>query len=734
MAIAVCLLWAIFILLLKWTSSEYLSGFITGFEEQKEHLLGHINLCLIKSYRLSRIKMNKQILQCINAQLQHCIAKNYSSLSHYPRETNSPRITYCGALWVNDNLGLRTLYIYKRNILVEVPKDNMIHFSVFKFNFQLSKICWQHSMSLIYRAGKNDIYCGSRLPWKLIITKSKVKLKLTIAKYKVYAFGIFYSAAQHKSLGNLSKIFEKYTGRGIMSITTLPTLIPFSIKDFVYHIETNIFHYIVLDIFPVNSSTLTIHDGPGPLSNTIYDSDLDHVHRNQRVRSSAFIIYLRITLLDVSTAHNNRLDYKNKRQNMDCEPLQSYTKTSSESKNTFYLGCIYFGEYIVHMRVDAFTYSGQANTLTVSWHWPCQYGGLWTNIFEQTSVKFGICETVYDLDLYAESTLPVVFAVVWFSGYSNGRIKITSYITNCKTYYAETSKSVKLVDATILMHSGSFGGCGVFICSPAANHSETTCAIQLGPPDLGPTDIHVELRKTSSVCDNPYTKYENPLSFSMYTSSSNIWPFSTFKNISYQKYSINDTKIKSFDYLHNSTILLPQICKMNERRSQLAVIVETSSCYYQETNNVQDDWLKVVSNTPILSGKCLRKNVKFMPNTRNTLVKHAYDNFIFLDNGNIQYKHSVRVDYTRCPQECRTYKYRTFTRSHDYQTIVEYTADVGNFTYTEDRHRGFKVSISALNTSCRCEFNIIVRRSKLFKSTYDDDISNISTLRFYKKR
>ena len=44
-----CLLLSIFILLCKWTHSEYLSGFTTYDKEQKERLASVIKLCLIRA-------------------------------------------------------------------------------------------------------------------------------------------------------------------------------------------------------------------------------------------------------------------------------------------------------------------------------------------------------------------------------------------------------------------------------------------------------------------------------------------------------------------------------------------------------------------------------------------------------------------------------------------------------------------------------------------------------------
>ena len=66
------LLLAKFILLFKWTHSEYLSGFTTNDKEQKERSSSVINVCLLRTYRPSQIEMNKLILRYVNQQLLHC--------------------------------------------------------------------------------------------------------------------------------------------------------------------------------------------------------------------------------------------------------------------------------------------------------------------------------------------------------------------------------------------------------------------------------------------------------------------------------------------------------------------------------------------------------------------------------------------------------------------------------------------------------------------------------------
>ena len=283
-----------------------------------------------------------------------------------------------------------------------------------------------------------------------------------------------------------------------------------------------------------------------------------------------------------------------------------------------------------------------------------------------------------------------------------------------------------------MMYSTSFGVCGVLICppAPANSHSETMCAVRLGSPDLGPANIHVELRNTYSVCDNPYAEHNNNMSFSMYASSSNNWIFSIFLNISHQKYNIIDNTIKSFDYLHNSTIVLPHFCNINARRSQLTVIVEKSG-YSKAMDSAQDDWLYVMNNIPVLSGKCLQELLLFIPNAKSTLIKDAYSSFFFLDSGNAQSKHSVLVDYNRCPPECRNYKYRTYIRKANDQSILEYTANVGNFTYIGDNHKGFKVSILTLNTSCMGEW-IFAGVDEFIVPTYTAE--RTENLRLYKKK
>ena len=686
-------------------------------------------MCIITAYCPSQIEMNKLILRCVNQQLLHCTLREYSSLSHYSMDTDFRPVTYCGALWILNHLPLT---FSEQELVIQVAKKKSIHLNILKFNFPRSKTmsCWQHGMFFV---GEGNAYCGQRLPWKMIKSNNKVVVKLTVAKYKAYSFTLFYSATDIKFFGNFSQIFEDNLAPLSMAKIVLQTLTPFVfVKVFVYYLYALPTNYIAVDIFSITSSQaqLRIHDGPGPLSNKIYDSESHHLPVNWQARSTAFAIYLRISLISAMISENSRLYYKTKTQE-DSTFSTSYTNTSRESENIFYFGHIYFFKYIVHMRVNVFIFNGP-DTITASIRSLCQYGGLWIYMYKEASKHLSFCETVYNLDLYAEYSQPVGFIFVWFSGYSHGRINITSSRTNCQTYYAETS--AKLTGSTIMMDSTSFSVCGVFICPPADRHLETMCAVHLGPPDLGPVNIHVELRKTFTVCENPYTERNDTMSFSMYTSSSKNWPFSIFKDIIHQNYGIIDNTIKSFDYLHNSTIVLPHLCKINARRSQLTVIVEKSGCFDKSINSVQDDWLTVINNMPVLSGKCLFEPLVFIPSARSTLIKDAYASFIFLNSGNGQTKHHVLVDYVRCPPECRSYKYSTFIRNGKDQTIVEYTVNVGESTYTGYNHVGFKISILTLNTSCMCQLKIIAGVDKSILPTYTAGFAEkIETLQFYKK-
>ena len=583
---------------------------------------------------------------------------------------------------------------------------------------------------------RKKTFCGIRLPWALITRKNRILLRLTITEFKFYSLQLYYTSFRTNWSFKISQVYEFYHKIASAVYVMKPRIfILINVKSYHYHVMSQHENNIKISITLANSSMahLTIHDGPGSLSPTIFEAA--NALTTDMIQTSAFAVFINILLSDFHINASFSLAMTasyNRRHVLSCVNYQHglIRARSSKLTNTVCLATIkQQSEIGVHVQTFQFYGPTVATALSPS---VCQYGGL--------SFKFGSKHTYYDLcgstNGYSISSVnrSISFVVVWFSGYSQGLVIAHLSLLDCKIMYSELVMSQKtLLKPNNLVHPHILTGCMTFLCPALQNRYQEACIMELGPPALGSVQISLIARSGLSSCEPSYLNSKNTeRNISIKTVSMDNWPLTSLSNVSHSFHKLGDYVVKRFDYLHSATIYLPYMCNKRATRKQFGVNVKISSCVIIEEGI--DDKKVIVNNIPALMDRCVRLIYYFSPR-HNVEANHT--EFLHVDTGDVENLLIITVDYVQCPEECKNYKYKTFVRVDSGKTVLEYTTAVGNPTFTGDYHRGFRVSILTPDPLCnqhlQCKMLLFVSEEKnsYAKKKVEQLLDDIPTLYFH---
>ena len=323
----------------------------------------------------------------------------------------------------------------------------------------------------------------------------------------------------------------------------------------------------------------------------------------------------------------------------------------------------------------------------------CQYGGLFIK-FSKTGEIFEFCENVNKLIIYSE-TDHIYISLVWFSGYSHGSFDGTLKSSNCRTLYMERYPTHKLYQPQIIAKANASNGCHYIVCPPLVSKGQQICAIQLGPPSVGPTALEVVLRDTLEKCDprlvNTDTGRHFTYQYNISTVFTENWPFGLNNNTHTHKSTqlLSSRNHHNFNYLENGNITSNIICTTYKSRKQLSVFVKISVCEKRKLGIL----MEISNSIPALSQQCLNLKYNFVTVNKSLPKSKNYHDFMYNVNEGQVIGHVVTVRYGSCSVLCRNYKYSVFVRATDGKTIIEHTLKVGHSTFTGYYHMGFMVTI-----------------------------------------
>ena len=695
------------------------------------------NVCLSNIHHMSLSQTIIHSFRCVKFKVLHCLIKKNTGEYNKLRLQNS---SYCGSIWLQEI----TQTSYRQNILIDVKRSHNIHLNILHFNFFLSRYipCHQHGMSLSYSNFQNETYCGIRMPWDVIVKGSQMLIHLSIAEYKYYSLQVYYSSFRPMWIVNISRISTRFCD----VYSAFDTIKPFIffhivIRSYTYYVMSHPENYLRLHMSLNNlfKTHMVIYDGPGNFSRNIFEMRESQLNVSRYIQTTAFLAYININVLDLklksSTIINITTTY-NKQNTAPCVNFVSglIRAKSNKWQNMACMGTVSLPNHELFIEFTDFTFTGP-NMLTDLSDSVCQYGGLFVQ-FNSGNQQYEFCESLHNYTLYTGNQ-SFTFIVVWFSGYSQGELRASLTVSECKTSYAEFYlPKTALSLANIFYRPHLSKPCEVFICPALHNHHQRRFTVQFGPHSLGTAVLSVMHFNTLSAC-NPEIKYDQEPEIRIKSIALDNWPLHLKHNIrqsSWSYHNLTDNIVMKFDYLHMANVSLGYLCKPGMTRIQMAVVFRQSGCERQ--GSADSFYFKPVpvNKIPSLCGICWADAFIFTPTSTGS---EGYLNFIYEDTGHIQDGHDIIIGYARCHEKCRNYRYILLVRTLDDKTVHEYTAGVGQATYTGKYHRGFRLTILPPSKLCdehlQCELQLAISHGRFINVIHTTKYRQ-STLRFHEKR
>ena len=732
-----------FVVLLT-TATGYLTGSLKKENGQTTLLLRDVYTCLGGSRHFTISHHITGVYYCIRTNL-HVVKKpvpiSESIFSGAPLFIQTP-VIHCGSIWVKEN----PPDAFEKQVSIQVMKGHNIHFGILLFKFSLLRLssrlrvdCVRHSM-MIGTEAETEMYCGLRIPWTILVSESKAVFRLIITKYIPYSLKVFYSGFHPNWVENVSQVRTRdYEESNSIEISRSLNTPGIHVSWYEFYMVVDPPDIIMLHVVWLEKAniSLQIHDGPGPLSKLLYKHNKQTLYAHEAMKSTSFSAFARISsayrydisvrihmsisdnvwLYDVCGPRGRRSGFITAKSRKDRNTACIYSFSNTISKH-----------YIITLK--SFTYNGPDMISSLSSN-VCQYGALVIYFTSEEEVVY--CESISGLTLYS-TTDTFTMVIAWFSGYSSGELILTSNFMDCNVLYGELLSLEKRNNSDVTLRIGQEDRlCSILLCPPALSERETGCVVKLGPPSLGTTKIWVGSGHTLTACEPrfPSKRSFKNIAIHMEASFQPKWPLGFPRSLT-TRVKINRGLTRIYKYLHNVTVYLNHMCDTAISRGQMMVHVEISHCLMLKRGHINRF---VISNVPRLSEQCVNTRFLFIAVAEDKVEAGRYHDFLYRDAGYLTVGHKVGVTYAECPVGCRLYNYSVFMRGENGSTVTQYTANVGKFIYTSDKHRGFRVSMLIPKKKCNCKLNIYISKIPVWISR-DLNIAEekLRTLQLHSKR
>ena len=666
-----------------------------------------MDACVTNHKPLSSLHTYSSHLFCVKKHLLRCILTTNTRKEEYSAPNNLTSSRYCGAIFFNKH----NIISSQTFLFIEGKMGYILYYEVLQFSFVTSRAftCGDHGMVFMYKKHRNESFCGTRVPWTIIIPSVKLTLRLTIKKYQQYQLSMFYNSVKKSWISRLLYV------RLLRAISKV-----LYHKDKInaqYYIVTGYDQRLSLNILSsglINGS-VTVKDGPGHLSNRIGIIDSYKSPRNIKVKTSTFWAFVQVFLhyhnytnsvikIGVKTLHINR-----KISHCVHDENDIYiTTTPTYHRNVVCSDVIGVdnSKYYAVLIVNSFHFYGPNKLIHQTSL--CEYGGLYVKL-DSSDGGFEFCQSVNNLHIHSNKSY-IEMTLIWFHGYSEGYFLGSLIFLDCQVFYLERD-SHHFHQGNVFIKMKNHPVCYYIVCPPVQTDIQRSCTIQLGPPSLGTTSLHITTRDTLHPCftnedTNDVTSYVINATFT------DEWPFGLYNNTRTSHEHHNVTQFHKYNFLHSATIKLSLTCNKQSPRSQMALLVQTSKCDKQHNRFVY----AVINNIPALSDSCMMLEHTFISTAESTRNPNNYHEFIYkgMPEGYKTTGHEVSVKYHLCPEDCKTFKYSLFVRSIHRKAIIEQTAHVGNITFTGYYHNGFLVKIIEPKNHCQiqlCHLKLHVQKS-----------------------
>ena len=660
------------------TETKYLTASAKYNKYQRKRMVADVTNCFIQTPRLFSIRMTTMtVFNLMGKHISQCVKSHFIAEDHQNTAVLSRSSTYCGMVTLNTG----QLY-FPKFIYIKVDQGFVIQLNILSFDFAWTRFgCESHGLSFPHTQTSDGVFfCGKRLPWSMVKTKTEAYTKLSIIPYLQFKANIFYSSYILSWLHHFAH--HTYIHSNFLVDTVLQWAPSHYLKteSFIYHIITHPMYNLGFDamVLDLANSELMFYDGPGILSKLLFVLNRASLKRFKvlNLRTLAFCAFVTFKKSFNSTSvFSVNINPEQQRRVPSC--LHHYVPNAIFVKSTSHTICY---DKIERMRpnlaIFSFIFIGPGMITGQDTAWNCQYGGLFVK-FADTPKVIDMCESRKPMvHLWGKRKFMQIL-IVFYTGYSEGEAMMEimpDSIYFCPTNYMDWI----ILDSsdrptTYIINSNPDETCLAVISSSQYIDDSHQCKISFVAERgaIGISTLAVRFTKAIYPCVSSNYKSNEP--YNLTALSSENWPIGRARYLqqSGRKVDASLKPIHSFDYLHRVNISLPSLCE-KDKFLQMVVEIRQAKCGFNFINfNNRAMYYSVFNYTLQLEKACIDVFIRIHPD--------GYNHFIYTPNiGQAGSGFLIQYIYnTDCPRECRKYHYVVKVLREEEQTIYEYTSPFG---------------------------------------------------------
>ena len=663
---------------------------------QRELPVEDVSLCIRKSRVLSLNDIYKNVLDCYRSSISNCLPRSFKPLDD-KTFTQFDKPVYCGAIITGSISQITT---QERTLHIQVMQGFIINANFHFFDFQWHPSFYEHGLSFSEPARKDPpFYSGIRLPWRVFVPDNKATIFISTWPYMKYFVSLSYIRYKFNWLIDTCFVDHKFKGfkTRVVHFNTLSAFLKASsynvkVASIKYHLIGKALSNLRINFFSERKSNtrITLHDGPGKMSQPILNLDC-MITCNNGITASTFIAYIIIeNILHKNEGHVEVRFHQSGYNYRDCTVRNHVIEEVSNSQ-TNTICSVRYGVYYdtLKLHLDYFQFWGP-NAVVPNFNVEsCQYGGYFFNLRKRIS----LCETLYRQPLYAGNHTSMVGLLVWFKGYSGGVFRGRFVETDCATHYIGLTSDN--VETTVIDDSIP---CQTYICSPTSSREGRKCNFKLrgqsGRP-IGNAVIVIQLYRSLYVC-YPSSDNTGSLTYNMTTWSNPKWPLGeTLKDKSTHELTLDSVNHHTYRYLIRSSFSMPIVC--NSSVYQIAVKQMTGMCRFLPAINKHSGAGRYGLN--MMSTACY--GVLYSITSRD--LPQVY----FVEDSTTNYPATIIDTYYSgsCPVKCRNFTYVVYILNNIENTVVEREANVDQAVFTGFQFHGLRVDIKGPKKPCSWSIN-----------------------------
>ena len=497
--------------------------------------------------KMSISEQQLYIFDCMSPYIGHCRPSDEPLIIN--RIYHHPNFAFCGLI------NIPQLSSFHNKIYLHVLRKHVLqlHFLLFIF-YRTFDVCGPDELKIIEYPNKTSVYCGSRLPWKMISTGRKCVILLKVLSGSTSRMTMFYHALYNLHISSV--MVHDYW---IPPTRPLPNTAHLQESAHGFTVIGLPYQVIFLELTWGRNEAfydITVFDGPGSYSATIlslYEEVEQGVYNRATTAFSMYILvkYIsykfdkaNITLESLNSikterckTHFNEWALTNQFHSLYLKPKNTRENFACSFK-TIHLPALPYP--IIYLKELEFT---GPNTLESFHANGCDYGGFFLRVFHDNSshIEIGVCESLIHFVWYPNVSR-IELLVIWYAGYSSGHVKGQIKFTNCPTSH--------ITDSLLMSNFDKEASCHYYVC-----HA-TACTLHLAKKNesFGPGFLQIATSSNLQIrfinfepfkCENKVT-----------TKSVDINEWITEKETSkyYVFKSHMDNFIEAYKFLHNVTV------------------------------------------------------------------------------------------------------------------------------------------------------------------------------------